>query len=114
MNVSKDSLYEKANEILGAVPPNPDGTKSIDIEVIVELLQLIPIIYKCFKDHKVATQRVHNPSFFDRIKLRWAVRQKIGAIAFRNHGTAVVDGILALGKDATEDEVKKFVESCQV
>lgn len=109
--MAKEFLYEKANEVLGHVKPNEDGSKEVGIEIILLILQLLPTIYRCWQDHKKAADRVRSPSFFDRMVLRRVVRRQLEPGQFRRHGGEIIGGILALGVDATEDDIRKYLES---
>lgn len=111
--MAKEFLYERANRVLAHVPPSEDGTKEVGIEIVLAILQILPMVYQCWKDHKQAAQRVRSPGLRDRLRLRRAVRGQLGTAGYRRHGAAIVEGLLAIGEDATEEDVKKYLEEVQ-
>jgi hypothetical protein len=107
--MAKEFLYDKASQVLDHVPPNQDGSKDVAIAIILAILQMLPVLYKCWQDRKRATARVNNPTFFDRLILRRALRNKLGSEQYRKYGPYITRGLLALGADATEGDVERFL-----
>lgn len=103
---NKSVTYGLANSVLGYVTPNPDGSKEVGIMVIIAIIGLLIQAYRCWKDNPwQAAEACRNPTNAHYRMLRLTVRRAVGWRMFLRKGDEIMDGLIALGPNITEDKI---------
>lgn len=110
VRATRPFIYEKANVVLGHIKPDENGVKQIDPFTIIAIISTLVKLWKCWKDTKKAVENCNEPSLVNRVQLRRLVKQGLGRDKYRKYGDDVINGLLALGRTATEEDIKRLIE----
>lgn len=104
-------LMEKANRVLDHVSPEPDGTKQIDPFTIISIIiGLVKLFKECRQNPAKGASAARNPGMFHRMQVKRYVKNSLDRDTFRRKGHEIINGIFALGQDATEEDIKQLIE----
>lgn len=131
--MSNDETDQKVKAIAQKVLNNVDQKDDncgfvITILMIISItLTLIRIIQECNKKISVSSstekceyfkseikQRLLKPSWFTKMMIKKAIRNEIGRDNYKTYGVSIMNAILTVGDNLTDDEIQTLVEAANV
>lgn len=108
-------LDRVARDVALTMAINPDGTQgAFDPSSIFVILEIITALLGGFQNCnrggvKELVKTSHNPSRWDRLAVRSAVRREIGRKEFRRNGKKLVSAILVRAKGLDKDTARELL-----
>lgn len=104
-----DFLLNMANKVMVGVPPAEDGSKKVDILLILSLLLSLAKFFKnCSPE--IGADSANKLSLLNRLRLRRHIRSHLGREKYREVGEEVMWSIVALGANITVNDIEKLLD----